>query len=186
MNLKELIREELKNKDIKIKIEDRSSKARFKNHFRRLIINLIPDTREGFKVKNKFFNFGYIGERCMIRNNLRYHHGTNIYLMDKVFINYDCLFLDSDLIYIGSNVNIGPHVNIYTIDHAVQNGKLTSIKSPVYIENNVWIGGNSTILSNVHIGEGSIIAAGSVVNKSLESYTLSAGVPARKIKDLRK
>ncbi len=184
MNLKELIQEELERKDIKIKLINRSSKARFNNHLKRLFINLVPDTRKGFSIKNKLFNFGYVGERCVIRNGFRYHYGTNVYLMDRVFINYDCLFLDSDLIYIGSNVNIGPHVDVYTIDHIVQEGKLASIKNPVYIGNGAWIGGNSTILPNVHIGEGSIVAAGSVVNKSLEPYTLSAGAPARKIKDL--
>ena len=50
------------------------------------------------------------------------------------------------------------------------------------IEDDVWIGYGSIILSGVRIGEGSIIAAGSVVTKDVESYSIYGGVPAKKIK----
>jgi len=51
------------------------------------------------------------------------------------------------------------------------------------IEDDVWIGYGSTIMSGVRIGQGSIIAAGSVVTKDAEPYSIYAGVPAKKIKD---
>lgn len=46
-----------------------------------------------------------------------------------------------------------------------------------------WIGARSTIMAGVKIGDGSIIAAGSVVTKDVEPYSIYGGVPARKIKD---
>ena len=57
-----------------------------------------------------------------------------------------------------------------------------SIKGPVVIEDNVWIGRNVTILSGVTIGKGAVIAANSVVNKDVPPYAVAGGVPAKVIK----
>lgn len=50
------------------------------------------------------------------------------------------------------------------------------------IGNDVWIGSNVVILPGVHIGDGSIIAAGAVVTRDVEPYTIVGGVPARQIR----
>lgn len=52
----------------------------------------------------------------------------------------------------------------------------------VIVEEDVWIGCNVTLLSGAHIGRGSIIAAGAVVNKSTPPYAVIGGVPAKFIK----
>ncbi|MFC4210396.1 DapH/DapD/GlmU-related protein [Pedobacter lithocola] len=52
----------------------------------------------------------------------------------------------------------------------------------IKIEDDCWIGTNSVILSGVTVGKGSIIAAGSVVTKSVEPYSIMGGVPAKLIK----
>ena len=56
--------------------------------------------------------------------------------------------------------------------------------SPVVIQDKCWIGFNVIILKGVTIGEGAVVAAGSVVTKDVAPYTLVAGNPARFIKDL--
>ena len=66
------------------------------------------------------------------------------------------------------------------------NGWELSESSPVVIGDAVWIGGNSTILKGVTIGDGAIVARGSVVTKNVEPFTLVAGNPARKVKELVK
>ncbi|MBU2638968.1 MAG: sugar O-acetyltransferase [Nanoarchaeota archaeon] len=184
MNLRERIQAELKKQGVPLKNTGKSSLDRVSAHFRKTLTDLIPDTFSGIELKNRLFGFGHVGRSCAVRNGFRFHYGSNIYLMDSVFINYNCLFLDSDLIFIASNVNIGPCVNIYTIDHKPTEEGLTSVRSPVYIEEGVWIGGNSTILPGVTIGQGSIIGAGSVVTRPVEPCSLYAGAPARKIKYL--
>lgn len=55
------------------------------------------------------------------------------------------------------------------------------IKGDIFIEDDVWIGTNAIILGGVHIGRGSIIAAGSVVTKDVEPYSIIGGVPAKRI-----
>ena len=53
--------------------------------------------------------------------------------------------------------------------------------APIVIEDDVWVGARCQILKGVHIGARSIIAAGSVVTKDTEPYSIYAGVPAKKI-----
>lgn len=55
-------------------------------------------------------------------------------------------------------------------------------KGDVVIENDVWIGHNSTIMSGIRVGSGSVIAANSVVVKEVAPYTIVGGNPAREIK----
>jgi maltose O-acetyltransferase len=61
----------------------------------------------------------------------------------------------------------------------------TQKEKPVVIGNDVWIGAGVIILSGVTIGECSVIGAGAVVTKNVEPFTIVAGVPARKIKDVK-
>ncbi|SDH61168.1 Acetyltransferase (isoleucine patch superfamily) [Pseudobutyrivibrio sp. 49] len=55
-------------------------------------------------------------------------------------------------------------------------------KGDIVVDDDVWIGQNALILSGVHIGQGAVIAAGSVVTKDVEPYAIVAGNPARVIK----
>ena len=52
---------------------------------------------------------------------------------------------------------------------------------PVYIGDDVWIGDRVMILPGVHVGNGSIIAAGAVVTKDVPDHTVVGGVPAKVI-----
>lgn len=94
-------------------------------------------------------------------------------------------------IIIGSNVMFGPGVYIFGGNHRFDEvGQLLSqqkktddhVDPDVVIEDDVWVGGGTVILAGVVIGEGSIIGAGSVVTKSVSSYSIYAGNPARLIR----
>jgi acetyltransferase-like isoleucine patch superfamily enzyme len=60
------------------------------------------------------------------------------------------------------------------------------LSAEVRIEDHVWIGFKSSILRGVTIGEGAVVASGSIVTKDVPPYALVAGSPARVIRDLRK
>ena len=55
-------------------------------------------------------------------------------------------------------------------------------EKPVYIGNDVWIGDRVVILPGVHIGDGSVLAAGAVVSRDIPDYSIAAGVPAKVIR----
>ena len=56
------------------------------------------------------------------------------------------------------------------------------IDKDVIVEEDCWIGCNVTLLAGAHIGRGSIVAAGAVVNKSTPPYAVIGGIPAKVIK----
>lgn len=93
----------------------------------------------------------------------------------------------SGLIEIGDNVIMSPRVSIYAENHLYHGLDEPIMKQGVKrafvkIEDNCWIAANSVILSGVTIGTGSVVAAGSVVNKDVPPYSVVAGVPAKIIK----
>ncbi len=110
---------------------------------------------------------------------------------NDVFIGPKAYFGSIKNITIGNKVMFGPFVTILGGDHnTIQVGeymydvewKLPENDVPIIIEDDVWIGARSIILKGVTIGKGSIVAAGSIVSKDVEPYSVVAGTPARKIK----
>lgn len=104
---------------------------------------------------------------------------------DKSYINHDSEIRCRKRIQIGNNVSIAYGVLIQDSDYHTtydEQGNPKPQTLPIIIEDNVWIGANVIILKGVTIGEGSIVAAGSVVTKSVPSYSLVGGNPARIIK----
>jgi len=90
-------------------------------------------------------------------------------------------------ILIGEGVMIAANVAVYSYDHGVAPGQPIrrqpiTAKGPVTMHNDVWIGTAAIILSGVTIGEGAVIAAGSVVTRDVPAGAIAAGNPARVIK----
>jgi acetyltransferase-like isoleucine patch superfamily enzyme len=107
----------------------------------------------------------------------------------RTFINRFVTIVCRESITIGSDVLIGDNVSIYDHDHEMNNlpvtyGQQGYITSKVSIENNVWIGCHSIILKGVHIGENSVIGAGSVVTNPVPANEVWAGTPAKFIKKI--
>jgi len=90
-------------------------------------------------------------------------------------------------VQIGSNVNLAQNVTISGLNHNYLDVNRTIDSQgvstlPIFIEDDVWVGANSVILAGISIGKHSIIAAGSVVNRSVPPFTVVAGNPAKIIK----
>jgi maltose O-acetyltransferase len=140
---------------------------------------------------------GKCGRNVAIQVPFRLVYGCHLSVGNDVFINSGCSFLDSSLITIGDRVLIAPDVKIYCGNHSLRaeerfrknaDGSVTLITNvkPVTIGDDVWIGGNATILPGVTIGSNVVIGAGSVVTKDVADNCLAAGVPARIIRALPK
>lgn len=140
---------------------------------------------------------GSRGENVWISAPFFVDYGENIHIGTGCEINMNCVFLDCNTITIGDYSGIGPNVQIYAVTHPVlpeerlsqsEDGSFAfwkSVTAPVTIGRNVWIGGSAVILPGVTIGDGSVVAAGSVVGKDVPPNTLVAGVPAKVIRQLR-
>ena len=94
-------------------------------------------------------------------------------------------------IIIGNNILTGKWVTITDNSHGETNKDMLLSnpmhrplysKGPIIIGNNVWIGDKVTILPNVRIGDGAVIAANSVVTKDVPSYSVVGGIPAKILK----
>lgn len=118
--------------------------------------------------------------------------GNNTYgeLNIVSFRNVTRLFI-GNFCSIGQNVNfildaghILNNISTYPFKTALLNYKNEEAisKGNIIIDDDVWIGFGATIMSGVHIGQGAVIAAGSVVTKDIPPYAVVGGVPAKVIK----
>lgn len=131
--------------------------------------------------------FGSVGKNVSIQPGFQCDFGMNIHAGDNFLTNYNVTILDIAAVNIGDDVMIGPNTLITTVGHPLSpkaRKERHGICKPVTIGNNVWLGGNCTILPGVTIGENSIIAAGAVVTKDVPKNVVAAGVPAKIIKEL--
>lgn len=96
-------------------------------------------------------------------------------------INRGCLLDGRGFCFIGNNVSISYNVSLITGSHNINSRTFPGKYLPITIEDYVWIGANATVLQNIRIGKGAIVAAGSVVTKDVAPYTIVAGLPAKKI-----
>lgn len=109
--------------------------------------------------------------------------GKNTTIGKNVFINSGCRFQDQGGIIISDGSLVGHNVVIATVNHALEpHMNRKNHYAPVHIGNDVWIGSNVTVLPGVTIGDCAVIAAGAVVTKDVEAYTVVGGVPAKLIK----
>ena len=144
-----------------------------------------------FGVKKR--KFGAIGNNVIFTPPLYADKASNVLIGDNVSIGA-CAYISTTKakLIIKGNCAIAEHLTVHTGNHARIVGKfvtdVTNVLKPkdydrdIVIEEDVWIGCNVTILSGVHVGRGSTIAAGAVVNKDVPPSCVAGGVPTRVIK----
>ena len=123
----------------------------------------------------------YAGSRINVNAGAKLSLGSG-------YMNHECVIDCFDSISIGHHVVISERVVFRDSDnHVIKDVKGMELEKPVVtapivIGDHVWIGINVIVLKGVTIGEGAIVAAGSVVTKDVPSHCLVAGVPAKVIK----
>lgn len=114
-------------------------------------------------------------------------YGSNISVGQGVYFNFNCVVLDVAPVVIGDNVLCGPNVQIYTATHPVawqERASGREFAKPITIGSHVWIGGNVVLCPGVHVGDRTVVGAGSVVTRDLPSDVFAAGNPCRVIRAL--
>lgn len=131
--------------------------------------------------------FGRKGEGLVLYTGVRIigPHGKKV--GNNCRIAYDCIFQANGGIEMGDEVIFGPGVKVWSVNHVFDRTDKPIYEQgyehkPVVIGNGVWFGANSFIMPGAHIGDHVIVSAGSVVaGKDVESYSILAGNPARKV-----
>ncbi len=126
------------------------------------------------------------GDSVLLEPPFYCDYGSNIYLGERVYFNFNCVILDVCEVRIGDFTFFGPAVQIYTATHPL-NAELRRTQEfgkPVTIGSDVWVGGSAIICPGVTIGSKTVIGAGSVVTKDIPAGVLAAGNPCRIIRSL--
>lgn len=129
-----------------------------------------------------------LGEGCLIscmslkNQSGRLIIGDSVKLNRNVMVNADC----GGKINIGNNVLIGPNTVLRASNHVFEDrDKLIQQQGhkpgTIVLEDDVWLGANVVVLPDVKIGKGAVVAAGAVVSKDVQPYTIVGGVPAKEI-----
>jgi acetyltransferase-like isoleucine patch superfamily enzyme len=128
------------------------------------------------------FRFGYSSE---LLNPQFFEIGNNFFTGPYTYFVTN----RNHLVTIGNDVMFGPfckiiggsHDSKFTKNHMMYNHDIEHAKSEIILENGVWVGSETTILSKAFIGEGAIVGAKSLVNNYIPPYCIAVGNPAKKI-----
>ena len=143
--------------------------------------------------------FPHSDETLFVRGPVFVDYGENTYFGKNIYFNFNLVILDVCPVHIGNNCFFGPNISILTALHSLvaserelyfdeEKGYVTDREygAPITIGNDCWFGGNVTILPGVTIHDNVVVGAGSVVTHDLESGSVYAGNPAKKIKEIKK
>lgn len=129
------------------------------------------------------------GAKCFVHPTVVFRKAENITLgADTRIQPYCCIWASpKSRITIGDHTGIGPGTMIFSSNHQFEPGSPYHTQAwterDVIIGRDVWVGAGSVILPGVTIGDGCVVAAGSVVTRDIPANTIVGGVPAKLIKN---
>lgn len=126
-----------------------------------------------------------VGKNVRVANGCKFYINGTMQIGDNTFINPNTFVLSNCSVTIGNNCAISWNCQLIDDDvhKIVVNNEKKNSSAPIAIGNRVWIGANSIIMKGVSIGDGAVIAAGSVVTKNVAPKTLVGGAPAKLIRE---
>jgi acetyltransferase-like isoleucine patch superfamily enzyme len=154
------------------------------------IIFILPRCKIFNPIKSSFLRIqgAKIGKWITYYPGIKIIPARNLIIGDYVDLAWGVLITTKGGVEIGDRTLIGYDSKIISSNHVIPINKGRIFDSghdskKITIGKDVWIGANSVVLPGVNIGEGSVIAAGSVVTKDVAPFTIVGGVPAKIIKN---
>lgn len=122
-----------------------------------------------------------LGKNVVIYGGLEIRNPWNIQIGDGTVVGDDCKFDGRKGLIIGKNVNFSTGVWIWTDEHDKEDSLFrSSLKDgKVTIGNRAWLSSRATVLPDIIINDGAVVAAGAVVTKNVDAYSVVGGVPAK-------
>ena len=126
--------------------------------------------------------FHKCGKNFKAFHYVKLSYGYNLEVGDDVIIHRHVLLDDRGGIKIGDGASVSDFANIYSHSHDIVEGR--NIETPVtIIGDEVRITYHATVMSGVHMAEGTMLGSFGVATRNTEPHSVYAGIPARKIKD---
>ena len=138
-----------------------------------------------FKIQIVASKFKFCGKDIVIDYDVWFNNAHNISIGSDTFIGKSVIINARNEITIGNRCAIAAGSKLISGKDIYGNNKKHILDetsaNPIILGDNVWLGYDVTILAGVTLGEGCIAAAGSVVTKSFDNFSIISGIPARKI-----
>jgi maltose O-acetyltransferase len=137
---------------------------------------------------------GAIGAKYYFQGPIQFNYGCHTFIGENFFANFNTTILDDGRVFIGDNVMFGPNVSLMASSHPLIPEERFAMQYPdghtgmaeyapeIHIGGNVWIACNVVVCGGVHIGEGAVIGAGSVVVSDIPAGYLAYGNPCRPVR----
>lgn len=153
-----------------------------------ILSGFLPPTKF-YRLKSLLWRRAGVAVACDARlvSSVRIWTSGPVTIGSDSFVGHDVLIVGGQAaIRIGARCDIAPRTLLVTGSH-LDGGEARAagpgVSNPIVLGDGVWIGANVTILGGVEIGEGAMIAAGSLVNKSIPMQVIAGGVPCRVIRE---
>lgn len=158
-------------------------------HFVLLLTNWLPDNVVFLRLRGALARpfFASCGTDLRLGRNITFYNPASIFFEKSIYIAFGCWFMAGEKIFVGDETIFGPYCVVASSNHTRLHGSFRfgpPAQSPVRIGRGVWVASHVVITAGTEIGDGSLIAAGSVVNGDIPASVLSGGLPAKIIKEL--
>ena len=158
----------------------------FYSHFLMLATCWLPDLRPILRLRGFLLRpaFKSCGKNFQIARNVTINFGSRLEIGDDVYIASGCWLHAWGGITIEDGVQLGPYVVLVTGDHTRREGSFRwgpCELGSIYLCEGCWLAAHSTVIRNVTVGRGALLAANSVATHDIPAMALAGGVPARVI-----
>ena len=143
-----------------------------------------------FKTKRKLLSLAgiTIGKGSRVVGPIYIGGAANLNIGNDTWIGKNFEILGNGSVCVGDSCDIAPHVIFATGSHEISQDPLRragqGISYKIIVEDGCWIGVRTTVVGNTIVHKGSVIGAGSLVNKNVEENTVCFGVPAKEHRKL--
>jgi maltose O-acetyltransferase len=150
------------------------------------LVSQVPG-RIGNWVRYRYYRsrLGSCGRSPRIAYNTKIIHPAGLHISDN-HLGWDTLFDARGGIFIGANSGVAPGSILLTTEPVYENAEVPIREqglrmAPIHIGTDVWVGANCIVMPGVTVGDGAVVAGGSVVTKDVPAFALVSGNPARVI-----